>query len=254
MPPAPNGPRRPQIATREKVVAEARRMVVRGEAPSIRRIGSTLELSKQGAAVQFRGGIREIVAELSILIIGEIVADIERATARRQDDPLAGLLAYVRYGVENPELYRWVFSPELRASLLDLAGPGAGRVRGAATFQRLHESRARLLERLAETPPAQRRDVSPVAVLLADALVRDLTGQALGPPTARPVWSEAARAAVRSTLQDVLLRERDSQSDPLLHPSSDTPGEPKRVVSGPVRRKKSRSTKGAAEGEQTRLL
>jgi hypothetical protein len=195
------------------------------EALSARMIGRDLELSHQGPFVHFPGGLREMIEAIAAEEFGRLGYALKAIRTPSRAGITSRILTYIRFGVENPLLYREMFGESLDGVP---AGTRPGRRPAHPRGPRGGGSRGEIYRLLTEfvlmpRSGSTRLEAGAAALLvvgLADGLVRTLTGQGLSAVAEPERWSPDLEARLR-TLLDAALGPAVGSTGPSVEPTED---------------------------------
>jgi AcrR family transcriptional regulator len=209
------------------LVASARRQIENGgpsagrgkratrpgpEALSIKRIAEDLNVTGAAPYVHFRGGLPELLAAVADVGFAELVAWMCKEEPAGVADPgevaIERATRYVQFGVENPGLYRTLFSPVLSEPLGSLNHAAAG----YQTFRGLADTKvtafATIVEPLEELAAlgslraSNAWDAGLAVAAMAHGLVGEFIDEGLGKPIrGGEPWSAERERMTRSVLR-----------------------------------------------------
>jgi AcrR family transcriptional regulator len=211
------------------LVASARRQIENGgpsagrgkratrpgpEALSIKRIAEDLKVTGAAPYVHFRGGLPELLAAVADVGFAELVAWMCKEEPAGVADPgevaIERATRYVQFGVENPGLYRTLFSPVLSEPLGSLNH--SAKQAGYQTFLDLAETKAEAFNTIVEPLAAlaalgslrasDASDAGLAVAAMAHGLVGEFIDEGLGKRmSGDEPWSAERERMTRSVLR-----------------------------------------------------
>jgi AcrR family transcriptional regulator len=208
--------------TREKLLAHARTILNKEgyHGLTMRSAAKAAGLSPGAPYRHFAHGFQELLASLAIEGFEDLVALLERSA--KSDDPRERIvevaLAYVRFGVERPDLYRAMFSSQLAGPLdafEELFQSGQISFSSRRTYASLAAFKVEAFERLVGPldyareagvlKPGDTREFALALAALLHGLVGEFIDEGLGLRMSRKQpWSKTRREMSRSIV-DMLL-------------------------------------------------
>jgi len=212
---------------RDELVREALRLVEEAGADSLslRAVAKAIGVSQTAPYLHFADGVTEMLAAVASIGFERLIDTLEGRGGRSVDPPaVEAAVRYVRFGVENPNLYRAMFSARL-ADPLESLGESLGPAdRGYQSYWSLQEVKQRAyqalvlpLEEMDERGllrPGDPWEFGLAVAALAHGLVGEFIDEGLGMRASReqawsPVRATMTREVVLMLFEGLMARGRE---------------------------------------------
>lgn len=208
-------PRDPAAPTKRKLARAARRLVDAGGvgALTLRAAAGKAGVQPNATYFHFRGGITELIAAVALQGFEELIAALETPplSLAAVDRASERVLRYVKFGVENPHLYRAMFNAQLVEPLRKAKSDSSGH----DTFVSLRHVRLdaymSLIEPLgaleqARVMKGKRAHASPglTVAALAHGFVGEFIDEGLGQSEDEDPWNAVRQLTVADAMEIVL--------------------------------------------------